>query len=64
MEVKRSARIDRRVLAGLKAFCADNPGAERLLLSFAPEPLLLDGIRCEAVKPWLRFLPPLAPLHS
>jgi hypothetical protein len=51
IEVKRSARIDRRDLAGLKAFGADDPQAERLLLPFAPEPLLIDGIRCEPLEP-------------
>jgi predicted AAA+ superfamily ATPase len=63
IEVKRSARIDRRDLAGLKAFGADYPQAERLLLSFTPEPLLIDGIRCEPLEPWLRRLSPLAPLQ-
>jgi predicted AAA+ superfamily ATPase len=58
IEVKRSARIDRRDLAGLKAFGTDYPQAERLLLSLAPEPMLIDGIRCEPLEPWLRRLAP------
>ncbi len=58
IEVKRSHRIDRRDLAGLRAFGDDYPEAERLLLSFAPEPLLIDGIRCEPIEPWLRQLRP------
>jgi predicted AAA+ superfamily ATPase len=58
IEVKRSARIDRRDLAGLKAFGTDYPQAERLLLSLAPEPMLIDGIRCEPLEPWLRRLSP------
>lgn len=58
IEVKRSHRIDRRDLAGLRAFGADYPEAERWLLSFAPEPLLIDGIRCEPIEPWLRQLRP------
>jgi len=58
IEVKRSARIDKHDLAGLKAFGVDYPQAERLLLSFAPEPLLIDGIRCEPLEPWLRKLHP------
>ena len=58
IEVKRSARIDKHDLAGLKAFGVDYPQAERLLLSFAPEPLLIDGIRCEPLEPWLRQLQP------
>lgn len=58
IEVKRSARIDKRDLAGLKAFGADYPEAERLLLSLAPEPMLIDGIRCEPLEPWLRQLRP------
>jgi len=58
IEVKRSARIDRRDLAGLKAFGADYPQAECLLLSLAPEPMLIDGIRCEPLEPWLRHFSP------
>lgn len=58
IEVKRSHRIERRDLAGLRAFGADYPEAERWLLSFAPEPLLIDGIRCEPIEPWLRQLRP------
>lgn len=58
IEVKRSARIDRRDLAGLKAFGADYPQAECLLLSLAPEPMLINGIRCELLEPLLlRFSP-------
>lgn len=56
--MKRRARIDRRDLAGLKAFGADDPQAERLLLSLAPEPMLIDGIRCEPLEAWLRRLSP------
>lgn len=56
--VKRSARIDRRDLAGLKAFGADYPEAQRWLLSLAPESLVIDGIRCEPLEPWLRQLRP------
>lgn len=56
IEVKRSARIAKKDLAGLKAFGADYPEAERWLLSFAPEPLCIDGIRCEPLEPWLRNL--------
>ena len=58
IEVKRSARISQKDLAGLKAFGADYPEAERLLLSFSPEPLCIDGIRCEPLEPWLRQLRP------
>jgi len=58
IEVKRSARIATNDLAGLKAFGADYPEAERWLLSFAPEPLCIDGIRCEPLEPWLRNLCP------
>ena len=49
--MKRIARIDKRDLTGLKAFGVDYPQAERVLLSFAPEPLLIDGIRCEPLEP-------------
>ena len=58
IEVKRSTRIDRRDLAALRAFGADYPEAEGWLLSFAPEPLLIDGIRCEPIEPWLLQLRP------
>ncbi|MFM8604337.1 MAG: ATP-binding protein [Cyanobium sp.] len=58
IEVKRSSRIERRDLAALRAFGADYPEAERWLLSFAPEPLGIDGIRCEPIEPWLRQLRP------
>ena len=58
VEVKRSARVDRRDLAPLKAFGADYPEAQLLLLSFCPEPLLIDGVRCEPIEPWLRSLHP------
>lgn len=58
IEVKRSARIDKHDLAGLRAFGVDYPQAKRLLLSFAPETLLIDGIRCEPLEPWLRQLQP------
>ena len=58
VEVKRSARVDRRNLAPLKAFGADYPEAQLLLLSFCPEPLLIDGVRCEPIEPWLRSLHP------
>lgn len=58
IEVKRSARIEKRDLAVLRAFGVDYPQAQRLLLSLAPEPLLIDGIRCEPLEPWLRQLRP------
>ena len=45
-------------LKGLKAFQADYPEAQCLLLSFCPEPLLIDGIRCEPLEGWLRALQP------
>lgn len=55
--------VVRRDLAGLKAFGTDYPQAARRLLSFAPELLLIDGIRCEPVELWLRRLSPLEPLQ-
>lgn len=58
IEVKRSRHIDRRDLTALRAFAHDYPEAELLLLSLAPEPLLIDGIRCEPLEPWLRKLQP------
>jgi len=58
VEVKRRARIERRDLAALKAFGEDYPEAERLLLSLCPEPMLIDGVRCEPLEPWLQRLRP------
>ena len=40
----------------LQAFGADYPEAERWLLSFTPEPLGIDGIRCEPLELWLQQL--------
>lgn len=56
--VKHSRRIDRSDLKALRAFGEDYPEAERLLLSFCPEPLLIDGIHCEPLEAWLRQLRP------
>jgi len=56
VEVKRTTRVSRNDLKGLKAFQADHPEAQCLLLSFCPEPLLIDGIRCEPLEGWLRTL--------
>ncbi|MEB3349178.1 MAG: DUF4143 domain-containing protein [Cyanobacteriota bacterium] len=58
IEVKRSTRIERRDLAGQRAFGADYPEAQRWLLSLAPEPLQIEGIRCEPIDGWLRQLTP------
>lgn len=58
VEVKRAATVSARDLKGLKAFQAEYPEAECLLLSFCPEPLLIDGIRCEPLESWLRALQP------
>ena len=56
VEVKRSARVHRRDLSALRAFREDYPEATCCLVSFAPEPLVIDGIRCEPLEPWLRAL--------
>ena len=56
VEVKRSARVHRRDLSALRAFREDYPEATCCLVSFAPEPLVIDGIRCEPLDPWLRAL--------
>ena len=58
IEVKRASRVHHRDLTALKAFGQDYPEAQLLLLSFHPEPLLIDGIRCEPLEPWLRQLRP------
>ncbi len=60
IEVKRSARIDRRDLRPSGLSATTTPEADRLLLSFCPEPLLIDGIRCEPIEPWLRALSPFS----
>jgi predicted AAA+ superfamily ATPase len=56
VEVKRSARVHRRDLSALRAFREDYPEADCCLVSFAAEPLLMDGIRCEPLDLWLRSL--------
>jgi hypothetical protein len=58
--VKRNQRVDRRDLAALRAFAHDDPAAELLLLFLAAEPLLIGGIRCEPLEPWLQQLQPWA----
>jgi hypothetical protein len=58
VEVKRATKVTRSDLKGLKAFQADYPEAQCLLLSFCPEPLRIDGIRCEPLDGWLRTLQP------
>jgi hypothetical protein len=58
VEVKRATKVTRNDLKGLQAFQADHPEAECLLLSFCPEPLLIDGIRCKPLEAWLRALHP------
>jgi len=58
IEVKRAAKVTSAELKGLRAFQADYPEAECLLLSFCPEPLLIDGIRCEPLESWLLELRP------
>jgi predicted AAA+ superfamily ATPase len=52
--VKRSARVHGGDLAALRAFRQDYPEAECCLVSYAPEPLVVDDIRCEPIEPWLR----------
>jgi predicted AAA+ superfamily ATPase len=58
IEVKRSSRIERRDLKALKAFAEDYPEATCLLLTLCPEPLVIDGIRCEPLDTWLKQLKP------
>jgi predicted AAA+ superfamily ATPase len=58
IEVKRAAKVTSADLKGLKAFQADYPEAQCLLLSFCAEPLLIDGISCEPLEGWLRELRP------
>ena len=58
IEGKRSRRVDGLDLSALRAFAEDYPEAELLLLSLCEEPLLIDGIRCLPIDPWLRELRP------
>ncbi len=64
VEVKRATKVTRNDLKGLKAFQADYPEAQCLLLSFCSEPLLIDGIRCEPLEGWLRRLHPCRHIGS
>ena len=57
-EVNRATRVTAADLKGLKAFQTDDPEATCLLLSFCPEPLLINGIRCEPLEGWLRRVRP------
>lgn len=60
IEVKRAAKVERRDLAGLRAFGEDYPEAQRALLYFGRERVLVDGI---TVMPCTEFLAQLHPQH-
>jgi len=62
LEVKRSARVDRRDLRALKAFLEDYPEADAALLYLGREPLVLEGIPVLPCETFLRGLQPGAPL--
>lgn len=62
LEVKRSARVERRDLRALKAFLEDYPEAAVALLYQGREPRVLEGIPVLPCETFLRSLRPDAPL--
>jgi predicted AAA+ superfamily ATPase len=62
LEVKRSRNVDRRDLAGLKAFREDYPESRVALLHPGREPLRIDGIDCLPLEEFLRAMIPSRPL--
>lgn len=58
----RTRSVQRRDLAGLKAFREDYPESETALLHLGPEPLRVDGIDCLPLECVLRGMTPSAPL--
>lgn len=64
IEVKNSARLRPRDLAGLRAFAEDYPSATRLLLYRGRERLKLHRILCLPCEDFLRRLIPGQPLPS
>jgi predicted AAA+ superfamily ATPase len=64
IEVKNSAAVRPQDLRGLKAFREDYPEARCTLLYRGEERLLIDGIACLPVEPFLRALHPARPLPA
>lgn len=58
VEVKNAARISKRDLKALKAFCGDYPACTPLLLYRGRERLVIDDILCMPVDDFLRGLTP------
>jgi hypothetical protein len=61
VEVKNATRVRPEDLGGLKAFAADYPECEPLLLYRGPERLWVDRVRCLPVEGFLRALKPARP---
>ncbi len=64
IEVKSTARLRRADLKGLKAFVDEYPEATPLLLHRGDEPLVVEGISCLPVAPFLRALTPGKPIPT
>lgn len=64
IEVKHSATVRSRDLGALRAFRAEYPEAQTVLLYRGDEPIEIDGIRCLPVDRWLRQVAPSAPLPT
>jgi hypothetical protein len=56
--------VHRSDLSGLRAFRADYPAADALLLHRGPERLAIDGIPCVPVTEFLGNLHPARPFPS
>ena len=67
IEVKNAGRVHPQDLRALKAFAADYPECEPILLYRGADRLHIDGIWCLPVEPFLRALRPsqglTGPLH-
>lgn len=58
IEVKNSAKVNRKELSGLKTFLADYPGSRAALLYRGTERWMIDGISCLPCEAFLRNLEP------
>lgn len=64
LEVKNSAKVNRKDLRGLRSFLSDYPEAKGALLYRGKDTLELDGIVCIAVGKYLQQLIPNRPVIS
>lgn len=58
IEVKNSAKLNRKDLRGLKTFLSDYPGSRAVLLYRGSERLLIDGVLCLPCSDFLKALYP------